>query len=311
MNNENEIDEKIRTLRVERNLPPSTIALALRQSVYLTTRDVRARLDAMGIAARKNVNVTSTALEEIKAGLLNGMNYRDLMMKYGVSSGVISTHAKKWGLTKPRSGPIDDETLKDKYVNQLWGVAKISKEYGWCKERIYRRLTQLGIARKSYAVKKIMMNERLGRLKLEGMTSVERGYPVVPLPEDRRSERKLFPSGQRPHGVIPVHILEMERHLGRRLNSGESVHHINGNKMDYRIENLCLCSSPSDHKLLHESLQEVGIELYRLGIIGFDTDKGYYLKKKPKEEGLVEVPEAEVAQAASDFTKAETQDCAK
>jgi hypothetical protein len=268
MNNENEIDEKIRTLRVERNLPPSTIALALRQSVYLTTRDVRARLDAMGIAARKNVNVTSTALEEIKAGLLNGMNYRDLMMKYGVSSGVISTHAKKWGLTKPRSGPIDDE-------------------------------------------KKIMMNERLGRLKLEGMTSVERGYPVVPLPEDRRSERKLFPSGQRPHGVIPVHILEMERHLGRRLNSGESVHHINGNKMDYRIENLCLCSSPSDHKLLHESLQEVGIELYRLGIIGFDTDKGYYLKKKPKEEGLVEVPEAEVAQAASDFTKAETQDCAK
>lgn len=294
-----EYDDKIKALRIEGHYPPSAIARILRQSVYITTKDVRARLDAMGVPARKNAIITSMTLEEIKTGLLNDVSYADLMMKYGVSSGVISTHAKRWGLRKSWSGPIDDEILKDKYVDQLWCVAKISKEYGWCKERIYRRLAQLGISRKSYAVKEIIMTRRLERLKLEGMPSVVNGYPVIPLPEDRRSERKLCPSGQRSRGAIPIHIIEMERHLGRRLKPGERVHHINGDKMDYRIENLCLCPNTSTHKLLHQSLQEAGVELYRLGIIGFDPDKGYYLKKKPREEDLVELPEPETSPALS------------
>lgn len=284
MNSTDEYDEKIRQLRTERKLPPSTIALALRETVYLTTKDVRARLDAMGLPTKKNVNVSPAALEEIKSGLLNGMSYRDLMMKYGVSSGVLSTHARKWGISKPRSGPIDDEVLKDRYVNQLWSVSKISKEYGWCVERIYRRLQQLEISRKSFAVKKIMMNKRLEALKVEGTLKVEKGYPVVPLPEDRLAERKLCPCGQRRRGLITIHTLEMERYLGRRLKPGESVHHINGDKMDYQIENLCLCSTNSDHIHLHQTLQEAGFELYKLGQIVFDPEKGYYVKKKPEPE---------------------------
>ncbi len=279
MNFENgEFDEQIRKLRVERHCPPSTIAYALRQSVYMTTKDVRGRLEAMGMPAHKSVIVSPEILEEIKTGLQNGMSYLELMTKYGVSSGVLSTHARKWGLNKPHSGPIDDEILKEKYVNQLWSVDRITREYGWCRERAYRRLAQLGVNRMSYAVKKLKLNEKLERFKVDGKPFVEDGYPVVPLPEDRRSERKLYPSGQRPHGLIPIHILVMERHLGRRLNPGECVHHINGDKMDYRIENLYLCSSPREHKLVHQSIQEVGAELYALGMIGFDPEKGYYVR---------------------------------
>ena len=77
--------------------------------------------------------------------------------------------------------------------------------------------------------------------------------------------------------------LVVEKRLGRYLEpfrngTGELIHHINMNKLDDRDENLLLCDGASDHLLIHATYNKLCKPLMDAGIIGFDIEKGYYLK---------------------------------
>ena len=71
--------------------------------------------------------------------------------------------------------------------------------------------------------------------------------------------RQLESNGKREY----EHRSVVEKHIGRPLRAGEQVHHLNGNKLDNRINNLVLMTT-FEHQSLHSKRRGFGKD--RLGV---------------------------------------------
>lgn len=86
------------------------------------------------------------------------------------------------------------------------------------------------------------------------------------------------------------HFLVMEEHLGRELQPGEVVHHIDGDKTNNLLTNLWL-TDQGGHRTAHISLQGIGFLLVRAELVRFDSSKSVYVADRKLRE-LLEHPES-------------------
>jgi hypothetical protein len=71
------------------------------------------------------------------------------------------------------------------------------------------------------------------------------------------------------------HRRAMAHHLGRKLEKGEVVHHIDFDKHNNQITNLYL-TDPAGHSRAHTSLEKLARELYIQGKVIFNIETGEY-----------------------------------
>jgi len=87
------------------------------------------------------------------------------------------------------------------------------------------------------------------------------------------------------HGYIRIrkgnkylfeHRLVIEKHLGRKLEKNEFVHHIDFDKKNNNINNLTLYKGHGKHRDIETSLYNCVKDLIKMKVLTFDKEKNQY-----------------------------------
>lgn len=168
----------------------------------------------------------------------------------------IDTNANKRRAEAARNGMTDDEFrnfLQSEY-NKGRSMNAIASDIGISPAGVRKYFIKYGIERvdkTSYfnGNPKKNPNWRGGKRFHEG------GYVEVYCPNHPNANVRK---------CVYEHQLVMENHIGRYLEKGEVVHHIDGNKQNNNISNLLLLTN-SDHAKLHAILRRSHKLMYKEG----------------------------------------------
>ncbi len=171
---------------------------------------------------------------ELKAEYEAGAHMSEIAKKYGTCHQTVHEALHKAGADMRRRGGqrrYFTEEEKEQIISvygKVGSQAAVAWEFNTHQSQISNILRKAGITRES-ALGKAHGMWKGGVIKTSG------GY----VQEKLRPDDDLYEMATA-SGYVMQHRLVMARRLGRKLNEGESVHHINGDKKDNRIENLQL-----------------------------------------------------------------------
>lgn len=165
----------------------------------------------------------------------NGVPFRDMMEKYGCGDWAIRDLVKRSGAVRRKRGQQPNEVAKDvkeaicyMYTEEKYSQQAIANILGVSQCAVSREINRRGLNTG------VRSGEKHGSWK-GGVVENLQGYVLQNVSIDSKYAEMRYDTG-----YVLKHRLVMAEYLGRCLTSKETVHHINGDKKDNRIENLQL-----------------------------------------------------------------------
>lgn len=135
---------------------------------------------------------------------------------------------------------FEDDELIELYINQDLSSIKVAEIFGVRVSSVCRRLGKLGLIKPATGAD--------GRNGKKGTVYIN-GYPAVYDPSHPRAKS---------NGYVREHILVAEKMLGRPLEDGEVVHHIDFDKENNDPQNLMVFPNNTEHMRYHWTLRNGG-----------------------------------------------------
>lgn len=182
---------------------------------------------------RQHPSLTPIQQRELAAAYQDGASLADLVQKFEVSKTTIRNVLAKHGVeTNPPGRPEfwTPEVLQYLRDSTAAGISQseMAKHLGLSQTAVSRRMQHIGLL----PAAKRNRGKDHGSWK-GGRSITEYGYVLV-LPE----KEDLRYATVNVSGYVLEHRLMVGKALGRKLLRSETVHHINGDKTDNRLENL-------------------------------------------------------------------------
>lgn len=161
-----------------------------------------------------------------------GLSLRELAVLFRISTSTVRRHLRANGCDTCSRGTLQHVKWAELRTEYTAGatIPQLAREHSLAVSTVYRHLKDLvRFPRSIYASSSYKTKE---------------GYVLIQVGDARRLQ----------------HIVVMEHIIGRKLDPGEEVHHIDGVKYNNARSNLCLFMTRSAHNKAHLSLRRVATD---------------------------------------------------
>jgi hypothetical protein len=182
------------------------------------------------------------------------------------------------------SAPYTEQELFNLYITKNMSQTEIGNMFGISQHKVFKDLKRMGINSRK-AIKRNQFGEnnsswKGGRILVGSYT--QDGHII----ESHKGKPKSYymvlcrnhPNANK-EGYVFEHIKIALENAGRNSLDAinECVHHVNCVKTDNKPDNLVICTKDK-HREYHSKLEVIIGELICKGMIGFDSELGYFIK---------------------------------